>query len=263
MFGQMLRRATNGVILSWILIVTPQWVWAQETADKAAIPIPNDLSNYIGDRIRFAVNTNVTLKGDKNNTICVPALTRMSVIGKDSEGNLLVKIGGPHLMQSLLRLGKEQKVLSCDTPAKEIDSHVAYVVSRADLEQSGLARTGATYGALVVPFKWHMQGNRDFTGSSTLGAYLGYRFETANAIGFTLTPIGFMGASNISVPNPNGSGTDQNLSGFALGTGLIGTFKGSFQVGVVVGWDHVSRNAGYQYNGKPWLAMEIGFPFLQ
>jgi hypothetical protein len=74
-----------------------------------------------------------------------------------------------------------------------------------------------------------------------------------------------MGGSNISVPTPDSSGEvkDQNVCGFAVGLGLIGTFKRDFQAGVVIGWDHVNKNAGYKYNGKPWLAMEIGFSFMQ
>jgi len=37
--------------------------------------------------------------------------------------------------------------------------------------------------------------------------------------------------------------------------------KGAFQMGVVVGADRVNKNAGYEDNGKTWLAVELGFAF--
>jgi hypothetical protein len=226
-------------------------LWAQATAEKDVVKdvIVNDATNYVGDRIRFAVKVDAKLRKAPQTVLCIPPLTRMSVIGKDdSSKNLIVKIA--------------DGTKACDGSA--IDTGEAYLITLDTLAQSGLARTGATYGALVVPFKYHLTGNKDFTGSSTLGAYLGYRFETANAIGYTLTPVAFMGGSTVSVPTSSGGEIkDQNFAGFAYGVGLIGTFKGSFQAGVVLGWDRVSKSAGYQYNGKPWVAVEIGFSFMQ
>jgi hypothetical protein len=143
-----------------------------------------------------------------------------------------------------------------DCDGKAIDTDIAYVIRKDDLENRGLARTGMTYGALVVPYKYHLTGQRDFTGGASLGGYLGYRLETTKYVGFTLTPVAFLGGSNISVGA-------QNLAGLSYGLGLIGTFKGTFQAGAVIGWDQVGKSAGYQYNGKPWLAVEIGYSFAQ
>jgi len=216
--------------------------------------IANDLNNYLGDRIRFAVRIQAKLKKDPKIEVCVPPLTRMTVLGSQDESgkkSLIVKIAD----------GTE----ACDSKGKSpLATEEAYLVTNDDLTESGLARTGAAYGALAVPFKYQLTGNKDYTANAMLGGYLGYRFETANHIGYTLTPVGFMGASTISVPTNNGGqATDQNLSGFSYGFGLIGTFKGAFQAGVVLGWDRVGKTAGYQYNGKPWLAVEIGYSFLQ
>jgi|SRR6266850_909656 len=252
-------RGTLVVAAAVLLACAPSaQVRAQATVERAELP--NDVDNFLGDRIRFAVKTKAKLRSDPKQEVCVPALTRMSVIGKiETTKQLVVKIGGG-------LFGRPSKpVESCDVPSRPIPGDEAYLISADTLLDSGLARTGATYGALVVPFKAHLQGNKDVSASSTIGAYLGYRFETADAIGYTLTPIAFLGASNISVPtaDANGQVKDQNLFGMAGGVGLIGTFKRSFQAGVVLGWDHVSKSSGYQYNGKPWIALEIGFSFLQ
>jgi len=122
-------------------------------------------------------------------------------------------------------------------------------------------RFGFTFGALTVPFKYHLTGNKDFTGSASVGPYAGYR---ATGDYFGLSAIGFLAYSNISVAqNVNGQATSQNLAGVSYGIGLIGTLKGSFQIGGVLGFDRVNGSAGYQYNGKPWLALEIGYSFMQ
>jgi hypothetical protein len=83
-------------------------------------------------------------------------------------------------------------------------------------------------------------------------------------LGVGITPILFVGASNISVPSTgsNGQSSSQNLFGVSYGTGLVWSLKHSFQIGLVGGADRVSSTAKYQYNSKPWVALEIGFSFL-
>jgi hypothetical protein len=115
-----------------------------------------------------------------------------------------------------------------------------------------------------VPFKFHVTGGKDFTGSATVGPYLGYRADPEGTLGFGVAFVGFLGAANIAVPEKvNNSASTQNLAGFSWGFGIIGTVKGNFQLGGVIGFDRVSANAGYEYNGKPWVALELGYSFLQ
>jgi hypothetical protein len=113
-----------------------------------------------------------------------------------------------------------------------------------------------------LPFKYHLSGNRDITGATTVGPYLGYHATTSTLGG--LAVVGFGGASDISVTQQvNGQSTTQSLYGFSYGAGVIATVKGSFQLGAVIGVDHVNKSANYQYNDKPWLAVELGYAFLQ
>ncbi len=218
-------------------------------AANANAQTPNDQDNYYGDRLKISVNVRGTLR-DEQTVACIPGGTSMQVVGQD-ETHLFVK----------LEAAKNGAPKDCDNnTALSLTS--AYQLALTDLKRSGLARTGVTYGALVVPFKYHTSGDREYTGSASVGGYAGYRFETLRNLGFTATPIGFMGAANISLPSGSGNGTD-NVMGFSYGVGLVATFKGSFQTGVVVGWDRVGNNANYKYNGKPWVALEIGYAFLQ
>ena len=210
----------------------------------------NDQDNFLGDRIRFIVNVKAWQREKPKEELCIPARAQMTVLGIDEKGDKLI-----------IKLLDETK--DCNN-GLILAPNVAYLIEQGELTRSGAARTGSTYGVLVVPFKYQTTGNKDFTGSATMGGYLGYRYETTHLIGFTLSPIVFLGASNISVPaGTNGQTSSQQLAGFTYGLGLISTFKGAFQAGLVVGWDRVGKSAGYEYNGKPWLAIEIGYAFLQ
>lgn len=214
----------------------------------AIAQIANDQENFYGDRLRPSVDVKAKLRNEQTDA-CIPGGTHMTVVGQN-DTNLYVK----------LELSKETK--ECDG-VKVLSTMAAYQITKTDLRESGTSRTGITYGALVVPFKYQTTGAKDFTGSASVGGYAGYRFESLRSIGVTATPIAFMGASNVSVPSSATASTSANVMGFSYGLGLIGTFKGSFQTGLVVGWDRVGKSAGYQYNGKPWIALEIGYAFLQ
>lgn len=221
-----------------------------------AVPVPaiaqiaNDLDNYLGDKLRISVDTPVTRPGPDKAAGCLPAGSTMRAVGRDG-GNLLVQVERGTRFKS-----------ECDEKSSPLLFDKAYKVGVEDLKNSGLARSGLTYGALMVPFKYQMTGDQDFTGSATLGGYVGYRFESIRRRGITATPIAFLGASNISV-EARGTDTARNVMGVSYGVGLIGTLKGSFQAGVVAGWDRVGKGEGYQYNGKPWLAIQFGYAFLQ
>jgi hypothetical protein len=182
-------------------------------------------------------------KANKNGSIVIPARTSMIVIGKENDDILLVKLEVPER-------GSHRK--------GALDPNVSYSIRKDDLYNSGLARTGITYGGLVVPFKYQLMGNHDLTGAGTIGAYVGYRIESIDIIGLGLTPIAFGGATTYG-----NSGSDSNLLGISGGFGLISTIKGAFQMGGVIGWDHFGGTNNYQYNGKPWVAIEIGYAFLQ
>src|SRR6185295_9197713 len=161
------RNKAAGLAVCFLSFFSAGNALGQATAEKEVVTdiVRNDADNYLGDRVRFAVKVEVTQRRN-GGKVCIPPLTRMSVIGGQNND-----------------LGVKIRDGATDCAKNSIDSGEAYLLTLDEVSQSGLARTGSTYGALIVPFKWHMQGDREMTGSSTVGAYLGYRFETANAIG--------------------------------------------------------------------------------
>ncbi|MBI1815372.1 MAG: hypothetical protein HYR72_10370 [Deltaproteobacteria bacterium] len=130
-------------------------------------------------------------------------------------------------------------------------------------------RYGFAYGTLVVPFKFQLTGAHQLTGSATLGPYLGYRFDAEN-YGLATTLAVFGGISNISVAKTTTdpatmmtSTSTQQIAGFGYGGACMLEVKGGFQAGAVLGFDSVGSNQGFQYNNKPWLALELGYSFSQ
>jgi hypothetical protein len=237
-----------------ILFIGPSLAFASTT---------NDQSNYEGDRITFAVDVKATVVSFDQKTLgdvfCLPAGTRVWGVGNFASDS---KTG------ILFRTAKDKTITSCDASPKTIPKNSEILIENSNINPPSANRSGLTYGVLAVPFKFQVTGGKDFTGSATVGPYLGYRADPEGTLGFGISFVGFLGASNIAVQEPSASSgstssTTQNLAGFSWGFGLIGTVKGNFQLGGVLGFDRVSKNANYQYNGKPWIALELGYSFLQ
>lgn len=236
---------------------------APSTPALGSVKASLDKSNYEGDRVTFAVPLDVDLRegsGDKEHCArTLPAGLGLRGVGpKTTDGSQLFVI------QCYWKsdLEKCQKVKRC-TQEQTIDtSPGAYVlISDSVLSQSAPDRWGWSYGALVVPFKFQLTRNREFTGSASVGPYLGYRFDKQGTLGWSLELVGFVGASNVSATDTNGS--TKNLAGFTYGLGLLGVVKGNFQLGGVLGFDHVGSGQGFKYNDAPWLAVELGYSFSQ
>ncbi len=145
-----------------------------------------------------------------------------------------------------------------------------YSIQKATLEAADIATSSLVTGVLAVPYKFHFSDHASTVGT-TVGTYLGYQSDFWNR--YTVTPILAGGvalistqaatASSSSSTAPSGANSTTTTSaGFSLATGLIGTVGSSnTQLGLVVGIDWLGKKANYQYEGKPWLAFEIGYNF--
>lgn len=197
----------------------------------------------------------------KTTNYCSYPKSRFTVVGDN----------GTDLIVSLDTQGKVV-ALPADCTAMMADS--VYTVPKTTLDDAKYVAKGLVAGVLVVPFKFHIS-NRSVTAGSTIGGYLGWRTSWFDS--FTFTPIISGGLALISTQpaqaamtpssgTPSTSNT-QTISGFSVATGLIGTVANGVasgtQYGLLIGIDWVGRSANYQYEGKPWLAFEIGYNFEQ
>lgn len=148
----------------------------------------------------------------------------------------------------------------------KVDPHL-YRIDQGDLPTEYYAHFGVTHGALFVPFK--RRPDKSLSGETSLGYFLGYRFDSAFAV--TITPIITAGLSLVNVTNdsaitPNSSVQDSGVrAAWTYGFGLILTHLGSFQVGAVYGWDKIGGDAGkaWKYEGKGWYSLAIGYSFAR
>lgn len=191
----------------------------------------------------------VKLKDPAKSSVCLPSKTHMQVVSSSTDGNTLFLIP---------RWSKNEKK-DCLTQ-EVLDEGHQYSMSKDAYQQAAPASTGLAAGALVVPFKYYTGGDHSFTGNAAIGGYVGWRYNDA-AFGYSLTPIVFFGGTSIAAKDS--AGKDQNFSGLSYGAGLIGGVGSNFQLGVVLGWDRISSSAGWVNNNKPWLALEVGYSFLQ
>ena len=244
----------GGGLVTAVLLI---WAPAVYSADV----IPNDKDNYQGDRISFALDLHdITSRSDSAVKICIPARTSLRVVGTyrgataEDEGLIVTFISDP------------TKVNCAKSKTGEVSGSLGepYLLKKNILSDTPPNRFGLSFGVLAIPFKYHLTGNHNFSGSATVGGYIGRRFDRSSTAGYSIEPVLFGGLSNISVSqSTGGQGSTQDISGFTYGLGLVGMIKGNFQVGVVLGWDRVGKSTQYEYNQKPWLAIEIGYSFLQ
>ena len=242
--------------------------------------IPNSKDNYEGDRVTFPNRMTVTIDDGKTKTSnhCLKAGTELRGVGQSdlTKVNFVVIACAPVLGFMAHHPPKDCNVL-CDAedlptppgapqgsepppnPLNNLKSGSVVQIDLAEIQKHAPNRYGLAYGALVVPFKFQLTGAHDFTGSATVGPYLGYRFAH-ESYGWAMTLAGVAGASNISVTK---GGSTQQLAGFSYGGAVMVEIKGGFQAGAVLGFDSVGSSQGFQYNNKPWLALELGYSFSQ
>ena len=268
---------------------------AAKDTKKEQTPI-NDKTNYQGDRLSFPVKIDAKIKrGDT--PICIPANTSLRALGDDQDKdgtkylkviwtkNLIPFTSKPNQTCEGTDGTTKPDETPCEatagttkpdeTPCEATDGttkvdpknrvvpkNEVILIEKDHLQGYGVQRWGFTYGALVVPFKYHLEGSRSFEGNSTVGPYLGYRINNQK-VGLSVKAVGFIGAAAIRVnrTDENGNSDDETLAGFSYGVGAIGEVKSEFQFGIVFGQDRVSDGSDYEDNGKWWGAVALGFNF--
>lgn len=204
-----------------------------------------DSEGYWGDRVFFRVDLLATkieaVGGKRLGEICVPAGTQ--VIGtRPAQEN-----GKPRFVVF-------ETATDCRDSSAIRKGTLIEVDSAATVEQALPNTLGFSWGVLAVPFKYQLTGDQEVSGEATVGSYLGYRFQDA-LFGYGVTPIVFLGAAPIEI-----EGSDDKLFAISYGAGLqVGLFE-RVNVGAVVGFDHVNESSGYEYNDKPWAALQLSVP---
>jgi hypothetical protein len=242
---------------------------SQPTPIQIASP-PNDKTNYLSDRItfqfpQFVHRLNMTVEPKTQSPGCAPAGTSFKGIGNGLVNNVSQPL---FLVTNVPSVDDENKtsvgISKCDNPDQRVKLGDVVQIDPQAITITPPDRFGLTYGALLVPFKYHLKGDKDFSGGASLGGYLGYRQSRSGTLGLAAQYVVFLGAANVAVPQTvNGQTTTQNMTGVSYGFAILGTVKDAFHLGLVLGWDKVNASANYQGNNKPWFAISVGYDFSQ
>jgi hypothetical protein len=256
---------------------------SRKDAEAAARKIPNDATNYLGDRIVFKtiVNAEASVDGGKTwKDVCIPAGNYLQGINPDGSGSpeFTPDCNWCQFFEGFPHFCNDKRIEQCASTKTHTDKDCtldddqcipegAIVKISADkFTSTPPQRYGWTFGGLVVPFKLQLAGKHEFKGSASAAPYIGYRLGFGS--GIEIAPVGFAGVGNVegkkTTTTQTATGTvtsddTSQLAALSYGVGVIGVLKNSFQFGFMLGFDHVGSGQGYKYNDKPWLALELGY----
>lgn len=113
---------------------------------------------------------------------------------------------------------------------------------------------GVDTGVLVIPFKVR-QG--DLFSDSTIGPYFAFS-------GSTFTLLTTFGLTQVTVKASNETDV-KTETGLTVALGAVWRLKKDWDIGLVVGADHLSGEAGqnFKFQNKPWWSFAIGYQFKQ
>jgi hypothetical protein len=227
--------------------------------------VVNASADYSGVRLSYPVRVYAKVY-DTGKIVCIPPNFPLRGLG------LLTSNGVPVKLKADLATDPDFKEYgNCDDENQAGDAatmpKLTTVVGRALIIDEKTTKmytprsNGLTYGILVVPFKYYVNGSRDFKGAGTIGPYAGWTAQSSKwAAGLEL--VGFAGLSAVSSEKiVDGKATSETLAAFGYGVAVIGRIRNNFQVGIVAGQDRVGKSSQYKDNGKWWLALSVGYPF--
>lgn len=223
----------------------------------------SDSTNYLSDRLKFSIDidgivVNTTKRPYSGRPACIPAFTTLK--GK-------VKLRIDDAISPAFEVTNVPEIIGSPaenhcSPANSVKLGDIVAIDSSVISSFNPDRYGLTYGTLLVPYKYHLGGDKNFSSGTSLGGYIGFRQDKSGKTGLAMQYIGFLGASSIAVPtNADGQASTQNVTGVSYGFGIIGTVKSDFNIGLVLGWDRVGKSTTYANDGKMWIAISLGFDF--
>lgn len=255
-----------------------------EQIKKAAVGVDGgaevkDKDDWTGDQVQIQANLgNLKLYKDSKapaagaadkKTYIAPAYARFDVSSdKDGEliitprenfkidnGKVFVTPSETHRIYNTLNFTQPMGATVMAASDSLVSPYVAYRVKKSEVEAVPYIKYGWSFGALLVPFKYHY-GEKELTNSTSYQAYVEYKRQSN---GLSDGPFIAGGFATAGVTNSDGS-TSSKI-GFSGSVGWIFEVrKGSgFQLALMAGKDRFGSNAGYGLDGKNWVAFSIGY----
>lgn len=136
-----------------------------------------------------------------------------------------------------------------------------YTMPNDEYEMLDTKVTGLAFGALVVPFKFRLGGDKKLVSSATIAPFLGARWSGFQTFGFEFMPVVSAGLGLVPVTDPN-SKTTETRAAFSTAVGVTLNSKKSadFSAGIVFGKDYLNkadRLTDPSVN-KAWVSIWLG-----
>lgn len=223
---------------------------------KAAYPSDND--RFDGDKLTLRTRLGGFVEvgnGTPGTGRCAPSGSELKVIREDAN-DLVVRF---------TRVGKGQGECGSAQGAV-VEEFVAYRIEKRRLAaDADFRRTGVSFGALIVPFKFRT-GDKEIVSSATVAPYLGWRTGWFSSYGVSFTPLFSAGLGLVPVNDP-ASGRTETRAAFSAATGIVmgSTKNEAFQAGFLVGRDFLGRTDAALDPGskKVWLSFYVGYTLSQ
>lgn len=174
-------------------------------------------------------------------------------------------IGGivaqPHTITLRLQ-GSDSIVANAPTPVR---INLNYFVAKVQLLRINYQlESGPEYGTLTVPFKLQHASDGTLSAGASLGPFVGYRQRWI--FGLPSSIVGSIGLAAVPVRDVNAPQSDvENKFGLTAAAGLVFEIFNGFQIGALVGVDHLGGDSGedYKYEDKGWSSISIGYSFIR
>jgi hypothetical protein len=215
-----------------------------------------------GDRLKLRVTVDgfIPVSGADKASRCAPKGSVLSVT-HEREGKLSIRFKKvPNAGDGMFAVEETPSKSAINACTQIVNDYTQYEIDKARLMQFDFRRSGVTFGALVVPFKFYLSGERKITTSSTIAPYVGFRGPAP--FGLTFTPIVSAGLGLVPVTDSR-SGETETKSALSVAVGLVLTSSknDSFNAGIMIGRDYLSRadEVADPNVRKAWFSLYAGY----
>lgn len=142
-----------------------------------------------------------------------------------------------------------------------INEYTTYEVSKEYLAHVPFKRAGIRFGALTVPFKYRLGGDRKIITSPVIAPYVAYQTGIGYTFGLNFTPLISAGVTTIKVADTDNK--EREIAAFSAGAGfrVNSTADERFGLGVLIGKDFVSSDDKAKDSNltKPWMSLYVSY----
>ncbi len=161
------------------------------------------------------------------------------------------------------------------------DNRSVFYLLKGPKERFNYSYKAIDWGILSLPIKLRFGISKDgekipfdISKDISVAPYLGYsffnrkKFERQRFSSLSVSMGVFAGPGFVTIHKSNSKNTDMGddpleVLSFTSGIGVVGAVN-TFQLGLFCGMDWVGRNdiKKWDYHGKPWLSLSVGYKFL-